>query len=250
MIVYLITNKINQKRYVGITTRSIDERFKEHCNQIESHKTKKSAIHEAIEKYGQDNFTIEQIDTAQTIEELYQKEANWIQKLGTYGTEYNLTLGGDGSHGRVTSEHTREKIRNKAIKRMQSPEERKKLSEKTKLYYEQHPEEREKRRIAQTGHVPSEATRLKISQANTGKKYNWTPEGRQRLIEAQQNRKREPVSETTKQLNRQNALKNNPMQNLESRRLVGLSKIGKKRFYREDGSFYMAHPDNPIDPKT
>ena len=250
MIVYLITNNINQKRYVGITTRTIDERFEEHCNQSESHKTKKSAVHQAIEKHGRSNFTIQQIDSAQTIQELYDKESYWIQKLGTYGNEYNLTSGGDGSHGRVFSEESKDKIRQKTIQRMQLPEQRKHLSEKTKLYYQQHPEEREKRRTAQTGYVPSEETRQKISRANKGKKYNRTPEGRQRIIDAQKNRVREPISEKCKELNKQRFLTNNPMQSAEARQRVAASKIGKKRYYRQDGSFYMAHPDNPVDPKT
>jgi hypothetical protein len=29
--IYLITNKINDKKYVGLTTRSIEIRWKEHC---------------------------------------------------------------------------------------------------------------------------------------------------------------------------------------------------------------------------
>ena len=42
---------------------------------------------------------------------------------------------------------------------------------------------------------------------------------------------------------------NNPMNSLKYREMVGLSKIGKKRFYRDDGTFYMSFPENPIDIK-
>jgi group I intron endonuclease len=249
MLVYLITNQINQKRYVGITSRSIAERFEEHCNQIESKKTKKSAIHEAIVKHGRENFTIEQIDSAQTTEELYQKEKYWIEKLGTYKTEYNLTLGGDGSLGRVLSEETKNKIREKTKQRMQSPEQRQHLAEKTKQYFEHHPEEREKRRIAQTGYVPSKETCEKISRANKGKTRIWSDEAKRRFAESFKNRDPMVISEKCKELNRQRFLSDNPMQSPENRRKVGLSKIGRKRYYRADGSFYMAFPDNPIDPR-
>ena len=39
------------------------------------------------------------------------------------------------------------------------------------------------------------------------------------------------------------------MNDPESRKKVALSKLGKKKFKREDGTFYCAYPDNPIDPK-
>jgi group I intron endonuclease len=74
MIVYLITNLINQKRYVGITVRKIHQRFQQHCDFKPNKKHKKSAISEAIQLYGKENFKIEQIDTASTIEELKEKE--------------------------------------------------------------------------------------------------------------------------------------------------------------------------------
>ncbi|MBH9580891.1 hypothetical protein DOS62_06615 [Staphylococcus felis] len=45
--VYKITNKINGKSYVGITTQGIKERFKQHCQS-------KSCVGNAIRKYGKE----------------------------------------------------------------------------------------------------------------------------------------------------------------------------------------------------
>ena len=54
--VYLITNRVNGKRYVGITSRGYQERFKEHIHDALN--GSKTILHNAIRKYGQDNFDI------------------------------------------------------------------------------------------------------------------------------------------------------------------------------------------------
>lgn len=88
--VYLITNKINNKKYVGITTRDYLERFEEHCKAD-------SYIGKAIRKYGRTNFEVKIVDLATTRDELMEKEISWIEKLNTFeGNGYNLTRGGDG----------------------------------------------------------------------------------------------------------------------------------------------------------
>ena len=47
--IYLITNKINGKKYVGKTTTSIEERWREHCKPCNGIR---SGIDGAIQKYG------------------------------------------------------------------------------------------------------------------------------------------------------------------------------------------------------
>lgn len=88
-IIYCITNKLNGKQYVGLTTRGIQERYTEHSKTD-------SYVGRAIRKYGQDNFTVSQLDVARSPEELAEKEIYWIDKLNTYEKGYNQTLGGDG----------------------------------------------------------------------------------------------------------------------------------------------------------
>lgn len=87
--VYCITNQLNGKQYVGITGRSLEQRFAEHCKAD-------SYIGKAIRKHGVENFTIKEIDQADTKQDLCEKEMLWIEKLGTFGRGYNLTIGGDG----------------------------------------------------------------------------------------------------------------------------------------------------------
>ena len=96
MEVYLIRNKINQKMYVGITTRKIETRFSEHIREGMAKGEK--LLSQAIYKYGAQNFSIEAIDTAKTLKELKEKEMFYIKKYKTYYKDkkgYNMTLGGD-----------------------------------------------------------------------------------------------------------------------------------------------------------
>jgi group I intron endonuclease len=92
--IYMITNLINKKRYVGLTTKTLEERFQAHLNKAI---VERSAIQKAMKKYGKENFTIEQLDIASSKGELFEKELNWIAKLDTFnGYGYNLTAGGGG----------------------------------------------------------------------------------------------------------------------------------------------------------
>lgn len=96
MKIYVVTNKINGKQYVGQTVRDLGDRLKRHFNDAE--KGDDLYFHRAILKYGKENFLIEEIDTAETREELNKKEIYWIGKLDTYKNGYNSTLGGEGGN--------------------------------------------------------------------------------------------------------------------------------------------------------
>lgn len=52
----------------------------------------------AIRKYGKDNFSVCEIDVAETKEELDKKEISYIKKYNAIKTGYNETLGGDGGN--------------------------------------------------------------------------------------------------------------------------------------------------------
>ena len=113
MQAYLITNKINNKGYVGITTRSLDRRWYEHrfvansCGQL---------LAKAIHKYGEEAFEIKPIASAKTLENLKEVEKDLIIQFQTkvpFG--YNLTDGGDGVFGFKQSEA--QKKRNGDLKR-------------------------------------------------------------------------------------------------------------------------------------
>ena len=102
MLVYKITNLINQKAYIGVTIRTLHNRWIRHKSSAKTGST--SPIHHAIRKYGHEAFSIEELYTVDTIVELKAKEQELIALFETYGNKdkgYNATRGGDGTWGKV-----------------------------------------------------------------------------------------------------------------------------------------------------
>lgn len=94
MLIYKVTNLINQKIYIGQTINTLHHRWLRHqydafCNN------KQTKFARALRKYGIDNFRIEQIDTANTQEELNEKERYWIAYYDSCHQGYNSTDGGE-----------------------------------------------------------------------------------------------------------------------------------------------------------
>lgn len=136
--VYKITNKITGKVYIGITNQGAGTRYRHHW--YEARIGEPAPIHRSMAKYGEENFTLEIIDFADTCDELKDKEKYWIKQYDSNNREkgYNLTEGGDGTFGRLHSEETKDKIRQKAIGRKASEETKKKMSEAQSKYKDAH----------------------------------------------------------------------------------------------------------------
>lgn len=130
--VYKITNKITGKVYIGITNQGAGARYRHHW--YEARIGEPAPIHRSMAKYGEENFTLEIIDFADTYEELKEKEKYWIKQYDSMNRDkgYNLTEGGDGTFGRMHSEETKDKIRQKATGRKVSEETKKKMSDSQK----------------------------------------------------------------------------------------------------------------------
>jgi len=76
--IYCITNKINGKKYVGLTQKTLEERWNAHVSSTK--KKNKYAIHNAMLKYGIENFSIELLE--RNVEK--ERETFWIKELNTY----------------------------------------------------------------------------------------------------------------------------------------------------------------------
>ena len=101
-IIYKITNKINGKSYIGLTTTSLKKRWLGHKY---SSKTENYPLYYSIRKYGIENFTIELITECYSKQELNSKEKELIifYKCRNRDFGYNLDEGGN-SFGKMSEE--------------------------------------------------------------------------------------------------------------------------------------------------
>lgn len=94
--IYCISNKINNKLYIGKTTyATIEQRFKEHCRDCKRIIYEKRPLYSAMNKYGIENFEISLIEEVE-LSQLEKREQYWIEYYDSYHNGYNATLGGDG----------------------------------------------------------------------------------------------------------------------------------------------------------
>lgn len=108
--IYKITNLVNNKIYIGQTINTLKHRFNQHINR--SSRTK---IHNAIVKYGKENFIIEEIEKLPK-NLLDEREIYWIDYFDSTNRTvgYNILKGGKlGALGKykLTREQTEEIIK-------------------------------------------------------------------------------------------------------------------------------------------
>lgn len=172
--IYRVENIKNGKCYVGRTSKTPERRFKEHLR----HALRKGSpykFHAAIRKHGKGSFSLSVIESDVHSNQINEREAYWITQYDAFNRGYNMNPGGSGlvyytdeqkkkmsrsqklsyqnpSRGKggavgPCSEETKEKLRERALKRYSDPT--------------NHP---------RFGAIVSEETRKKISDANRGKK--------------------------------------------------------------------------------
>ena len=96
MVIYKITNRLDGKVYIGQTIQKVEERFWQHCHRCPS-QPHRSYIHNAIQKDGKDNFTVEVIASTDSLDALNILEEHYIRTLNTLAPRgYNLHPGGCG----------------------------------------------------------------------------------------------------------------------------------------------------------
>lgn len=98
MYVYKITNKVNGMLYIGITTCSLEKRWREH--KCAANSGLDTPLYRAIRKHGLEVFSMQLLYEGVDRKEIEAVEKGLIAQYGTYirsNKGYNLTLGGEGT---------------------------------------------------------------------------------------------------------------------------------------------------------
>lgn len=131
--IYLITNAVNEKVYVGQTSRGLPRRWQTHRNACQ--KGNRTRLYYSMRHHGYECFSMSLLAEVPTRAEADQLEKLWILTLGSTDPKvgYNMTFGGDGgstTHGRTHRPESIEKMRASALGRVMTKETKQKLSER------------------------------------------------------------------------------------------------------------------------
>jgi len=93
--IYKITNKLNNKVYIGQSV-NIKQRFKDHKSKQKRNREPNSHLYNSIEKYGLENFSFEVLEECEYTE-LNNRETFYINSHNSQDSSkgYNKTKGGD-----------------------------------------------------------------------------------------------------------------------------------------------------------
>lgn len=189
--IYEITNKVNNKVYIGQTVQTVARRWQGH--RYDALRGSTMAIHKAMKKYGLENFFIEVMCEASSKDELNRLEQTYISGFNTLSPNgYNLRSGGQSDY--EYSEEARKRLSEAQIKHWGDPEVRERASKSAIKRYED-PEQRRLNTERQVERFKDPEQRRKISEAKI-KFYKENPEAGKNISEAQLDRK---ASEETKQ---------------------------------------------------
>lgn len=197
--VYVVTNAVNGKMYVGQTKKTGLKRLQGHFNTL----NKKLIFHSAILKHGKENFSVVEVGHYEKQQEVCQAERLWILLLRTWhrGTGYNATFGGESSF--VHTEETRKRISESKKGTLLSEATKQKMSEvrmgeKNHFFGKTHKPETiaamvEKLKVSHSGEgnywfgktfTPEHLANMSKAQLGKKKTTTMSEEGRKKLSEA------------------------------------------------------------------
>ncbi len=184
--IYKITNTINNKVYIGQTSKTITERFAVHLRHAANHVNR--YLYDAMNFYGYENFIIEELERCEK-SILDAREIYWISFYQSNNPEYgyNMTAGGGGGNtfvlrsvesqqrfracasarqaGTKQSKETIEKRVAKLIGQTRTAEQRLRFSKAQKERFQNSAGTR-------LGATVSEETKQKLREVNLGKKQS------------------------------------------------------------------------------
>jgi group I intron endonuclease len=111
--IYVITNNVNGRQYIGCTCQTLQARFKQHICDSKRDAKNRNLLYQDFCKYGVDCFDISLIDDNIPEELAGDAERYYIKLYHTYyldGSGYNMTIGGRGTIGYMFTEADRAKM--------------------------------------------------------------------------------------------------------------------------------------------
>jgi len=180
--VYVVTNNISGRHYVGMTSRSVELRWVEHVKAAAT--GVEQGLHRGIRKHGVAAFSVREVSRSRTKEDAFHVEQALIAEYRSIGWPlYNMTAGGEGvvdlnEAGQLKKKEalrrawqdpeTREKME-QAIRDNMTPEVKAKMSAAALKSWAD-PEKKLTRREKLKGRRISEETKEKIGAAQRGRK--------------------------------------------------------------------------------
>lgn len=91
---YIVINKITGGIYIGCTKESKEARWESH---LKKSKNPSAKFHKAIQKYGEENFSIKYLQTYLSEKDMLNGEIRYIRYFNSNSDDnYNSTTGGEG----------------------------------------------------------------------------------------------------------------------------------------------------------
>lgn len=181
----------NGHRYVGLSARGIEVRWREHvraANRGSAH-----VFHRAIRKYGSGAFAHELLERMTTEAGAKRAEQLWIERLGSQTPDgYNVSSGGESSAGAARTPETRALLAVKCRGWRHTPEARAKIADAQRG-----------KPSGMRGRKHSAETRAKISASLAGNAPTLGMSGRRHSPETREKMRascvrRAPVSQETR----------------------------------------------------
>lgn len=110
--IYLLANKLNGKRYIGQTAKTVYYLFSRYRKEVKAYRGKAARyVARAIKKYGLANFHFSVLEYCPE-DKLNDRERFYIENYHTrFPDGYNLSAGGENERGWKWSKQSREKLK-------------------------------------------------------------------------------------------------------------------------------------------
>lgn len=176
--IYVITNVVDRRLYIGSTARGFYARYKEHLLDLRKKQHSNDHLQNFSDKYKVESFEFYVLEIVQDKDKIYNREQYYLDKYWKTGLLFNTARNAEApARGVHRSEEFKEKIRQAQIGninckgRVVSEETKEKMrkAKKGKALSENH---KMKISLTQRGKVVSEETRKKMSLAQMGNTKN------------------------------------------------------------------------------